>query len=119
MIHINQYNTDKQRPGVSGLVTATALNTKTGEIKNKIPDTSGLATTTVLNTITGEVENKIPDVSRLVKKTDCNAKMSDIEKKHFTTCDYSKFTGEILDVMIEEKELVNKSNISKLVKILI
>ena len=36
-------------------------------IKN-IPDASGLMTTTVLNTKIGQVENKIPDVSGLVGK---------------------------------------------------
>ena len=38
-------------------------------------------TTAVLNTKIGEVENKIPDVSGLVRKTDYNAKIKDIETK--------------------------------------
>ena len=45
-------------------------------------------TTAVLNTKIGEVENKIPTVSDLVKKTDYNAEISDIETKYFTTSDY-------------------------------
>ena len=49
-----------------------------------------------LNTKTGDVENKIPDVSGLVKKTDYNAQISDIETKYFTAFDYNKFTGEML-----------------------
>ena len=36
---------------------------------NKIPGTSVLVTTFVLNTKIGEVENKIPDVSDIGKKT--------------------------------------------------
>ena len=38
-------------------------------------------TTTTLNTKIGEVGNKMLDVSGLVKKRYFNAKMSDIEKK--------------------------------------
>ena len=49
LIHINQYNPDKQNfgknisrcwqkiPYISGLVTATVLNTKNNEVKKKIP----------------------------------------------------------------------------------
>ena len=47
LIHINQYNTDKQN-----------LEKKIGDADQKIPDTSGLVTTTVLNTKVNEVENK-------------------------------------------------------------
>lgn len=32
--------------------------------------------------------------------------------KNITTYDYNKFTKEILDTRIKQKELVNKSNIS-------
>ena len=39
LIHINQYNTDKQN-----------LEKKIGDVDKKILDTSGLVTTTVLNT---------------------------------------------------------------------
>ena len=45
-----------------------------------------------------------------------DAKISDIEKKYFTTSDYHKFTSNILDAKTKEKELVNKSNISNLIK---
>ena len=102
LIHINQYNTDKQSlvkkmnilikiPDVSGLVTTNVLNTKIGNVENKIPVFSGLVTITVLNTKIKEVENKIPNVSGLVKKTYYDAKILDIEKKYFTTS-YYKFT---------------------------
>ena len=50
LIHINQYNTDKQ-----------ILENKIGDVDKRIPDTSGLVTTNVLNTNVSEVENKIPD----------------------------------------------------------
>ena len=70
LIHINQYETDKQNlkkkvgnidqkiPHVSGLTTTTILNTKISEADNKRLDTSCLVTTTVINTKIGEVENK-------------------------------------------------------------
>ena len=72
-------------------------------------------TTTVLDTNIGEVEIKIPDVSGLVKKTNYDARISDIEKKYLTTSDNNRFTSGILDAKMK-KELVNKSNISNLVK---
>ena len=50
------------------------------------------------------------------KKTDYVAKISDIETKYFTTSDYNKFMSEILNTKIKEKGLVNKSDISSLVK---
>ena len=128
LIHINQYNTDKQNlektvgdvdekiPDVSGLVITTVLNAKIGEVENKLPDTGGLMTTTVLDTKTGDVYNKVPDVSGLINKIVHNAKTSDIEKKYFTTLNYNKFTTEILDAKIKEKRLLDKFNISNLVK---
>ena len=58
------------------------------------------------------VENKIPDVSNLVKKTDYDAKISDIKSKCFATADYNKFTSQILDAKIKQKELVDKSAIA-------
>ena len=33
--------------------------------------------------------------------------------KYFTTADYNKFTSNILDVKLKQKELVNKSGIDK------
>ena len=65
-------------------------------------------TTTVLNTKIGEVDSKIPGVSNLVRKTDYNTKTSDIKAKYFTTSDYKKFTKEILDAKMKERELVDK-----------
>ena len=54
-------------------------------------------TTTVLNTKIGEVENKIPNVSGLLKKKpkktiDYDAKISEIEGKYFTTANYELYT---------------------------
>ena len=48
LIHINQYNTDKQ-----------ILEKKIADVDKKVPEVSGLVTTTVLNSEIGEVENKI------------------------------------------------------------
>ena len=101
---------------ISGLATTTVLNIKIGKVENKVPDTIGLVTTTILNTKTEEVKSKIPDFSDSVKKIDCNAKISDIQKKYFTTSGYNEFTSEIFEANIKEKKLVDKSNISNLVK---
>ena len=76
-------------------MTTTVLNTKIGEVKNKIPYTGCFVTATNLNTKIGEVENKIPDVSSLVTEIVYNAKISDIKEKYFTTSYYDKFTSEI------------------------
>ena len=68
--------------------------------------------TTVLNTKISEVEKN----DNLVKKTDYDGKISDNEGRNFTVSDYNKFTSDILDAKIKQKELVNKSDISVLVK---
>ena len=46
------------------MVTTTALNAKTNEVKNKVPKITSLAITTALTA----VKNKILNVSNLVKK---------------------------------------------------
>ena len=70
----------------------------------------------MLNTKIKEVKNKILDLSGLVKKTYYVGKISEIEGKYMTTSDYNKFTNDLLDAKIKQKELVNKSDISNLVK---
>ena len=77
---------------------------------------SDLLTIPVLNIKFKEVDNKIPDVSSLVKKTNYDAKISNIKGKCFTTSDYNKFTSDVPDAKIKQKEWVNKSDISNLVK---
>ena len=84
-------------------MTTTLLNTKIGEIENKIPDSSDLVTTTIFNKKIVEAENKIPDVSSLVKKTDYNTKISNIATKYFTTSDYSKFTSQMLEMKMKKR----------------
>ena len=64
----------------------------------------------------GEVENKIPDLDCLVKKTIYDAKFSKIERKYCTNYYYNKLTKKIFDAKINEKELVEKSDVSNLVK---
>ena len=73
-------------------------------------------TATVLNTKIGEVENKIPDVSGLVRKTDYDAKIKDIERTYFSTVDYNRFASETFDAKIKQKELDYKSDVSNLEK---
>ena len=63
-----------------------------------------------------KVKNKILVVSDLVKKTDYGTKILEIDGKHITTFDFNKFTSDILDAKMKQKELVNKSNISNLIK---
>ena len=105
LIQINQYNADKK-----------SFEKKIVDVDKKIPSLSGLMTTTVLNSKIIAIKNKIPNVSDLVKKTDYDAKISEIEVKYITTSDYNKFTSDILDAKIKQKELVNKSDISNLLK---
>ena len=82
------------------LVIKTNYNAKIYEIKDEIPTITGLAATASLNA----VENKILKVSDLVKKkTDYDAKIKEIERKHFTTSDYNKFTHNIIDAKIKQK----------------
>ena len=73
-------------------------------------------TPTVLNTKIKEFDNKIPGLGSLVKETDYEAKILEIERKYFTTSECKKFMSDILDAKIKQKELVNKSDISNLVK---
>ena len=65
LVHINQYNSDKQNLEKKKLEMSitTVLNTTINEAENKIPNTSNLVRTTVLNTKINEVENKIPNTS--------------------------------------------------------
>ena len=78
------------------------------QIRLKVSSITGLATTAALTA----VMNKIPDVSNLVKKTDYYAKILDNESKYFITSECNKFTNEIIDNEIKQKELVTKSYIS-------
>ena len=63
----------------------------------KLPDVSVL-----VNTKISKCKNKIPVVSDLVKKTDNDNKI----RKYVSISDYNKFTKEMLDARIKEKELV-------------
>ena len=72
---------------------------------------SGLATAAALRA----VENEIPSSNDLVKKAEFDSNIAEIEKKKkksFTTSGYNKFTKDILDAKIKEKELFKKSDIS-------
>ena len=50
---------DKKISGISGVVSATALNRETCEVENKIPVICGLGTTIVLNTKIRESKNTL------------------------------------------------------------
>ena len=104
LIHINQYNADKQHlektienaerkiQDTSGLVTATVLNTKISEVESKIPNSSNLVTTTVLNPIISEVENKILNNSKCI-----------------TTQKFNKLTTKKFEARLKQTDLVNKT----------
>ena len=104
LIRINQCNTDTEN-----------LDKKL-EMSIKKLHVGSLVAKTLLNTKCGEIENKIPQVTDLRKKTDYDAKIIDIEKKYFTTADYNKFTNETFDANIKQKELVNNSDMSNIIK---
>ena len=83
----------------------------------KIPDVSGLVINTILKAKISEVKNKTPVSSDLVKETNYDTKISaDAEGKFITISDYNKFLSDIIAAQIKQKELVNKSDISNLVK---
>ena len=87
------------------------FNIKIRETELKIHNVVDLITTTVLDTKSKEVENEISNVTDLVKKTYYDAKISDIE---------GKFTDLRLTHLMQkknQKELINESDISNLVKI--
>ena len=63
-----------------------------------------------------ELENKISNVTDLVKQTNYEAKISNFEEKYFTASDYNKFTRDIIDAKIKQTELVNKFDMSSLLK---
>ena len=82
---------------MSGLVTATVLNTKISKVENEIPNTSGLVTKTVLNTKNSEIESKIPN-----------------HDKNVTTPEFNKLTAENFTARLKQANLVTKSYFDKL-----
>ena len=59
------------------------------------------------------VEKKIQNVIGLVKKTKYDVKVSEIYSTYFTRSDYDKFTTDIYNTKIKQKELVDESDISR------
>ena len=82
LIHMNQYNKDKQY-----------LEKKIGDVDKKITDISGLVTTTILNTKIREAEYKIPDLG-----------------KYTTTQEFNKLTAEHLTARLKQTNLVGKTD---------
>ena len=104
---------------VSGLKTTAVLNTNIGEVVNETRDTSLLLTTAALNTEIKSIGNKISGATDKTKqklKQIIIIKYQTLEKKYISLSDYNKFTSEIIDAKKKQKQLVNKSNISSLVK---
>ena len=65
----------KKIPDTSGLVTTTVLNTKIGEVENKIPDNSKYIITQELNKLTAENLASRLKQADLVNKTDFDNKL--------------------------------------------
>ena len=103
LIQINQQNTEKQY-----------LEKNIEDVDKKKTDFSGAVTTTVLNTKIKEVENKV--LILVVQPRKQIMKLSEIEGEQITTFDYNKFTSDIADARIKQKELFNKSDISNVLK---
>ena len=80
---------EKKIPNTSALVRNTDLSAKVSEIESEIPSISGLVTSAALTA----VQNKIHDVS-----------------KYITTANYKKFTKDIVDNSIKNKNLVTKTD---------
>ena len=105
LIHIYQYNVDKQN-----------LKKKIGNVDKKIPDTNGLVTTTIFNTKISEVDKKIPDASGLVTTTVLNTKFSEVDNKitgnskYITTQEFNKLTAEKFTARLKHADLVNKTD---------
>ena len=84
LIHINQYNTDKQnlKKKMKVLIEKYQIQVvkwlqlfwiqKINEVGNKILDTSSLVIAIVLNTKIAEVENKIPDHAKYITTREFN-----------------------------------------------
>ena len=104
LIHINQYNTDKQNlvkkleilikknkyKCVSGY---NCFEYKISEVENKIPDTSSLVTTNVPNAKISKVENKIPD-----------------HAKYVTNQEFIKLTREMFATRLKQANSVHKTD---------
>ena len=91
-------------------LTLVGLLKKHITILRSIPSVTDLATIAALNDVT----NKIPNVSDLVKKQIM------MQKQNMWRVNISQLlifiTNEILDVMIKNKNLVNKSDIAEFIK---
>ena len=95
-------------------MTTTVLNTKTGEVENKIPVTSDLVTITILNINIGEAENKIRSVTATVlrkKIGEIENKVSD-HAKNINTPEFNKFAGLIFDAKSNKANLAKNSNLN-------
>ena len=97
LVHIDQYNTDKQ-----------GLEKYIEDVNNKIRDTIGLVTSANVNTKIDEVENKIPDTGGLETKSSLNTKIEQIENKLFghakciSTPTFNKFTSWMFDSKLKQ-----------------
>ena len=82
VIHINQYNTDKQN-----------LEEKIGDVDEKVVDASGLVTKTILNTKISEAENKILN-----------------HDKYITTPEFNNMTKGNFEARLKQAHLVSKND---------
>ena len=74
-------------------MTTTVLNTKTSQIKNKLPNNSSLVTTTVLSTKISKFKNKFLD-----------------QDKYITTPEFNKLTAENFAARLKQTNLVTETD---------
>ena len=79
---------------ISGLVTATILKKKVGEIERKIPDFSGLVITAVFKRKILEVDKKLPDYAQYI-----------------TDLEFNRFVGFIFEAKLNQSNLAINNNV--------
>ena len=85
----------------------TDCNAKINEIESKTPSITSWATNAAFNV---KIKYRISDLFKK-KKNRLWYQILEIEGKYFITSDCNKFTSEIIDTKIKQKELVNKFDI--------
>ena len=88
LIHINQYNTDKQN-----------LEKQIGDVNEELQDTSDLVTATVLNAKISKAQYKIID-----------------DSKYITTQEFNKLTTENLTIRLKQAGFVNENDFNNKLK---
>ena len=92
-------------PSITGLATTAGLYAKAKEFENKISDIIGLLTTAPFNKKAAEIENKISDIPGLTTRSILNSEITKATKDHATK----------VDIMAALKGKINKKDCIKYV----